>query len=56
MKYVINDKRYEYYSYFDTETRIYIRSGVLDNVGKDTGIDPFMVSYNTLTSGNDVLK
>ena len=30
---------------FDTETGAYVRTGVLDENGKDTGIDPFMASF-----------
>lgn len=45
MKYVINDTRYHFKSAFDTETGTYIRSGILDENGKDTGVDPFMASF-----------
>jgi radical SAM protein with 4Fe4S-binding SPASM domain len=39
------DKRYKFVSAFDTETGAYIRTGVLDENGRDTGVDPFMASY-----------
>lgn len=45
MKYVIKDKKYNFMSAFDTETGTYIRSGILDENGNDTGIDPFMASF-----------
>lgn len=45
MKYKIIDETYRFVSAFDTETGAYIRTGVLDRDGKDTGVDPFMASY-----------
>ena len=45
MKYIINDEKYHFKSAFDTETGAYVRTGILDRNGKDTGIDPFMASY-----------
>lgn len=45
MKYVIKDKKYHFVSAFDTETGAYVRSGILDGNGKDTGVDPFMASF-----------
>ena len=45
MKYIINDEKYHFKSAFDTETGTYIRTGILDENGKDTGVDPFMASY-----------
>lgn len=45
MKYIINDEKYNFKFMFDTETGMYIRTGVLDENGKDTGVDPFMASY-----------
>ncbi len=45
MKYRIIDKKYRFYSIFDTGTGAYLRSGILDEQGKDTGVDPFMASY-----------
>ncbi len=45
MKYIIDDKKYHFKSAFDTETGAYIRTGILDNSGKDTGKDPFMASF-----------
>ena len=45
MKYIIKDKKNHFVSAFDTETGTYVRTGVLDKDGKDTGIDPFMASF-----------
>lgn len=45
MRYIIEDKKYRFKSAFDTETGAYVRTGVLDENGKDTRADPFMASY-----------
>ena len=45
MKYVIRDIKYRFRTAFDTETGAYIRTGILDSEGKDTGVDPFMASF-----------
>ena len=45
MQYIIEDKRYSFKSAFDTQTGAYVRTGVLDENGADTGVDPFMASY-----------
>ncbi len=45
MKYRITDKKYRFISAFDMETGAYIRTGILDENGNDTGVDPFMASY-----------
>ena len=45
MKYKIVDRKYHFVSAFDTETGAYVRTGILDETGKDTGIDPFMASF-----------
>lgn len=45
MKYKIVDQKYSFISAFDTETGAYVRTGILDANGKDTGVDPFMASY-----------
>ena len=42
MRYVIKDPLYKFQSAFDTETGVYIRSGILNEQGHDTGIDQFM--------------
>ena len=45
MRYKIVDKKYHFASAFDTETGAYVRTGIIDKDGKDTGIDPFMASF-----------
>jgi len=45
MKYSVYDKKYSYRYFFDTETGFYMRTGILDENGKDTNIDPFMASF-----------
>ena len=45
MKYKIKDEKYSFISAFDTETGAYIRTGIIDEDGRDTGIDPFMASF-----------
>ena len=45
MKYIIKDQKYHFCSAFDTETGAYVRTGILDENGKDTGVDPFMASF-----------
>ena len=45
MKYIIKDERYRFLSAFDTETGAYVRTGILDENGQDTGVDPFMASF-----------
>ena len=45
MKYIIYDKKYNFKTAFDTDTGFYVRTGILDDNGKDTGVDPFMASF-----------
>lgn len=45
MRYIINDKKYNFKSAFNTTTGAYIRTGILDEHGQDSGVDPFMASY-----------
>lgn len=45
MKYTIHDKKYRFRYYFDSATGFYLRTGVLDEKGRDTGKDPFMGSF-----------
>ena len=45
MKYVIKDSTYHFHTLFDTDTGVYIRTGILDENGEDTGKDPFMASF-----------
>lgn len=45
MRYTIEDKKNKFIYAFDTETGAYFRTGILDEFGNDTGIDPFMGEY-----------
>ena len=45
MRYRIVDSKYRFVSAFDTETGAYVRTGILDGEGRDTGVDPFMASF-----------
>ena len=45
MQYVIIDKKYHFNTAFDTNTGAYVRTGILDENGNDTGVDPFMASF-----------
>ena len=45
MRYIVHDKEYNFNYGFDTVTGAYIRTGILDENGKDTGVDPFMGAY-----------
>lgn len=42
------DKVNKFISMFDPKTGFYMRTGVLDENGKDTGVDPFMTTYPEL--------
>ena len=45
MRYICEDKQFHFKYAFDTENGAYVRTGILDENGRDTGIDPFMGSY-----------
>lgn len=45
MRYIVHDKKYSFKYAFDTLTGAYIRTGILDEEGRDTGVDPFVGSY-----------
>lgn len=45
MRYTMIDSTYNFISMFDTETGAYLRTGILDEEGRDTGVDPFMASF-----------
>ena len=45
MRIVCEDKKYRFKYAFDTNTGAYIRTGILDENGRDTGKDPFLGSY-----------
>ena len=42
------DRKNRFISAFDPDTGYYIRTGIIDKTGKDTGIDPFMSSFPEL--------
>lgn len=42
------DRKNRFVSVFDPNTGFYARSGVLDERGKDTGVDPFMTAFPEL--------
>lgn len=42
------DKKNRFVSQFNPKTGFYVRTGVIDENGKDTGVDPFMTSYPEL--------
>lgn len=42
------DKENRFVSMFNPKTGFYLRTGILDEDGKDTGVDPFMCSYPEL--------
>lgn len=45
MRHKIIDQKYRFLSLFDDETGAYIRTGILDENARDTGVDPFMGSF-----------
>ncbi len=45
MRYKITDTKYRFVTVFDTETGAYMRSGIFDENGKETDVDPFMASF-----------
>lgn len=42
------DSKFRFKSMFDPKSGFYVRTGILDESGKDTGIDPFMASFPEL--------
>ena len=42
------DNEHNFFEVFDSKNGTYIRSGILDEKGKDTGIDPFMRDFPAL--------
>lgn len=45
MRYTITDQSYKFVTAFDTQSGAYVRTGILDDWGRDTGEDPFMASF-----------
>jgi radical SAM protein with 4Fe4S-binding SPASM domain len=48
MKLLKRDAENKFMAYFDTETGHYARTGIIDDNGKDTGVDPFMTNFPEL--------
>ncbi len=48
MKLLKRDTENRFIAYFDTETGHYARTGIIDDNGKDTGVDPFMTNFPEL--------
>ena len=48
MKIIFHDKKSNFREMFDNETGLYIRTGILNENGKDTGVDPFMRCFPEL--------
>ena len=48
MKLLKRDTENKFMAYFDTETGHYARTGIIDDNGKDTGVDPFMTNFPEL--------
>ena len=42
------DKKNKFVSFFNPQTGFYVRSGIIDKEGNDTGIDPFMRQFPSL--------
>ena len=42
---VITDKKYRFRTAFDPRSGAYVRTGVINENGMDTGVDPFMASF-----------
>lgn len=45
MRTLIHDKKCNFKYFFDTCTGAYLRTGILDEQGRDTGVDPLMGSF-----------
>ena len=44
------DRKYRFIEMFNPDTGFYARSGIIDESGKDTGVDPFMRSFPASSS------
>ena len=49
MRYIMEDKKYNFKTAFDTVTGMYVRTGVLDADGNDTGVynNEFLLHFKT---------
>ena len=45
MRYAFTDEKYHFKYFFDSKTGAYVRTGILDENGRDTGVDPFSGSF-----------
>lgn len=45
MRHAIFDQKYHFFSFFNSLSGGYMRTGIIDSEGKDTGVDPFMASF-----------
>ena len=45
MRYAFKDLKYNFKYFFDSTSGAYVRTGILDKNGNDTGVDPFMASF-----------
>ena len=45
MRYAFTDEKYHFKYFFDSKTGAYVRTGILDENGRDTGVDPFRGSF-----------
>ena len=45
MRYIMEDKKYNFKTAFDTQSGMYVRTGILDENGNDTGVDLFIASF-----------
>ncbi len=50
MKYTVHDKKYNYKYFFDTETGLYMRTGILDENGRDIGEEKVEFNKKKLVS------
>lgn len=41
----IIDQKYHFLSMFNPKSGAYVRTGIIDEQGRDTGVDPFMASF-----------
>ena len=44
-RYAFKDTQYHFKYFFDSITGAYVRTGILDENGRDTGVDPFQASF-----------
>ena len=42
----VHDEKYRFTAFFNPQNGMYVRAGILDDNGKDTGIDPVRASLH----------